>query len=172
MVDLMRYNPPPNWPQPPTGWTPHADWSPDPSWPAPPPGWRLWVEEEAPGGQPTKSALGRLGHTGDDSEYFGDDRAWSEDSGPAPAHDELDPAVPAAPPQPTEVAPEDLAVQHLGRYATIKWDDDHQYDIGRIVAVSADAAAVNIKLAGIEAPVSFQRGAPGGPGNPRLYVWI
>jgi hypothetical protein len=169
----MRYNPPPNWPEPPKGWTPHADWSPDPSWPAPPPGWRLWVEEEPPGAQPTKSPLGRLGPTGDDSEYFGDDRAWSEDSGPAPAHDELEPAVPgAAPPQPTEVAPEDLAVQHLGRYATIKWDDDHQYDIGRIVAVSADAAAVTIKLAGIEAPVSFQRGAPGGPGNPRLYVWI
>ena len=43
------------------------------------------------------------------------------------------------PPDPTEVAPEDLAVQHLGQYATVKWDDDRQYAIGTIVAVSADA---------------------------------
>ncbi|MGO8963029.1 hypothetical protein [Mycobacterium sp.] len=169
----MRYNPPPNWPKPPKGWVPHADWSPDPSWPPPPPGWRLWVEEDAPDAQPKKSALGRLGQTGDDVEYFGDDRAWSEDSGPAPAHDEPDAAAPAPPPQPTEVAPEDLAVHHLGRHATIKWDDDHTYVIGKIFAVSADAAAVNLKIAGIEAPVSFPRAeAPGNPGNPRLYVWI
>jgi hypothetical protein len=168
----MRYNPPPNWPKPPKGWVPHADWSPDPSWPPPPQGWRLWVEEDDPDAPPAKSALGRLGQTGDDVEYFGDDRAWSEDSGPAPAQEELDAAAPAPAPQSTEVAPEDLAVQHLGRYATIKWGDD-QYDIGKIVAVSADAAAVNVKLAGIEAPVSFPRGAaPGDTGTPRLYVWI
>jgi hypothetical protein len=172
----MRYNPPPNWPKPPKDWAPHADWSPDPSWPSPPPGWRLWVEEEdAPDAHPAKSALGRLGQTGDDSEYFGDDRAWSEDSGPVPAHQDPDAAAPAPQlqAQPTEVAPEDLAVQHLGRYATIKWDDDHQYDIGKIVAVSADAAAVNVKLAGIETPVSFRRGAsPGGPDSPSLHVWM
>jgi hypothetical protein len=152
---------------------PHADWSPDPSWPPPPPGWRLWVEEDAPDAQPKKSALGRLGQTGDDVEYFGDDRAWSEDSGPAPAHDEPAAAAPAPPPQPTEVAPEDVAVHHLGRYATIKWDDDDTYVIGKIFAVSADAAAVNLKIAGIDAPVSFPRAeAPNDPGNPRLYVWI
>ena len=169
----MRYNPPPNWPKPPKGWVPHADWSPDPSWPPPPPGWRLWVEEAAPDAQPKKSALGRLGQTGDDVEYFGDDRAWSEDSGPAPAHDEPAAAAPAPPPQPTEVAPEDVAVHHLGRYATIKWDDDDTYVIGKIFAVSADAAAVNLKIAGIDAPVSFPRAeAPNDPGNPRLYVWI
>ena len=38
----MRYNPPPNWPAPPSGWVPEPAWSPDPSWPAPPPGWQLW----------------------------------------------------------------------------------------------------------------------------------
>jgi hypothetical protein len=169
----MRYNPPPNWPKPPEGWAPHPDWSPDPSWPSPPPGWRLWVEEDSPSAQRTKSALGRLEHAGDDVEYFGDDRAWSEDSAPAPADDQLNPAAPAPPPRPTEVAPKDLSVHHLGHYATIKWDDDHKYDIGKIVAVSADSAEVSVKLAGIETPVSFQREvAPGDPGYPRLYVWI
>jgi len=62
----MRYNPPPNWPNPPKGWVPHADWSPDPSWPPPPQGWRLWVAEDDPDAPPAKSALGRLGQTGDD----------------------------------------------------------------------------------------------------------
>jgi hypothetical protein len=39
----MRFNPPPNWPPVPPGWTPPAGWQPDPSWPPPPPGWPLWV---------------------------------------------------------------------------------------------------------------------------------
>lgn len=38
-----RFNPPPNWPTPPAGWSPPADWVPDPSWPPPPPGWQLWI---------------------------------------------------------------------------------------------------------------------------------
>ena len=162
----MRYNPPPNWPKPPKGWAPHADWSPDPAWPPPPPGWRLWVEEDAPA---AKSALGRLKEAGDDGEYFGDENAWAEDAGPAPAGDELDAAVSALPPQPTEVAPEDLAVQHLGQYATVKWGDEQQYAIGTIVAVSADAEAVRLTLDGIDAPVAFPRETPG---SPRLLVWI
>jgi hypothetical protein len=40
-----RFNPPPNWPAPPTGWEPPIDWQPDPSWPAPPYGWQLWITE-------------------------------------------------------------------------------------------------------------------------------
>ena len=78
----MRYNPPPNWPKPPKGWVPHADWSPDPSWPPPPQGWRLWVEEED--GAEAPSALGGLKQAGDDGEYFGDENAWADDAGPAP----------------------------------------------------------------------------------------
>lgn len=39
----LRFNPPPNWPTPPPGWAPAADWKPDPSWPPAPPGWKLWV---------------------------------------------------------------------------------------------------------------------------------
>lgn len=39
----MRFNPPPNWPPVPPGWTPPAGWQPDPSWPPPPAGWPLWV---------------------------------------------------------------------------------------------------------------------------------
>lgn len=162
----MRYNPPPNWPKPPKGWAPHADWSPDPAWPPPPPGWRLWVEEEAPD---AKSALGGLKQAGDDGEYFGAENAWSEDSGPAPAGDELDAAVSALPPQPTDVAPEDLAVQHLGQYAAVKWDDEKHYAIGTIIAVSADAEAVRLTLDGIDAPIAFPRETPG---IPRLLVWI
>jgi Excalibur calcium-binding domain len=39
-----RYNPPPNWPASPPGWTPPPDWEPDPAWGPPPYGWQLWVE--------------------------------------------------------------------------------------------------------------------------------
>lgn len=42
----MRFNPPPNWPQPPAGWTPPPGWEPDPSWPQPPPGWQVWLDED------------------------------------------------------------------------------------------------------------------------------
>lgn len=45
----MRFNPPPNWPPVPPGWTPPAGWHPDPSWPPPPTGWPLWVPDRNPG---------------------------------------------------------------------------------------------------------------------------
>jgi hypothetical protein len=41
----MRFNPPPNWPRFPNGWTPPPGWQADPSWPPPPWGWPLWVDE-------------------------------------------------------------------------------------------------------------------------------
>lgn len=41
----MRYNPPPNWPAPPPGWTPRPGWEPSPEWGPEPPGWPLWVDE-------------------------------------------------------------------------------------------------------------------------------
>jgi hypothetical protein len=42
----MRYNPPPNWPAPPTrDWKPPPGWQPDPAWGPPPPGWQLWVDD-------------------------------------------------------------------------------------------------------------------------------
>jgi hypothetical protein len=149
---------------------PQRGWSPDPSWPPPPAGWRVWVEDDAPNPQGAKSALSRLDRTGDDVEYFGDDRAWSEDSGQAPA--ELNPAVSALPPRPTEVAPEDLSVHHLGHYATIRWDEQ-KYVIGKIVGVSGDSAAISVQLDGVDTPVSFPRDqADGEPAKPTLYVWI
>ena len=121
----MRYNPPPNWPKPPKGWAPHADWSPDPAWPPPPPGWRLWVEEDAPD---AKSALGRLKQAGDDGEYFGDENAWTEDSGPDPANDELDAVVSALPPE--AVAPARTVCRSVGwdRLLTLGANDcgDHR----------------------------------------------
>jgi hypothetical protein len=45
---VMRFNPPPNWPASPPGWTPPPGWQPDPSWPPPPPGWQLWAPEQKP----------------------------------------------------------------------------------------------------------------------------
>lgn len=47
----LRFNPPPNWPQPPAGWVPPTDWCPDPGWPAPPVGWQLWMDDAAQQGQ-------------------------------------------------------------------------------------------------------------------------
>lgn len=44
----MRFNPPPNWPPAPPGWTPPPQWRPDPEWGPPPPGWQLWVADTAP----------------------------------------------------------------------------------------------------------------------------
>lgn len=44
----MRFNPPPNWPPVPPGWTPPPGWQPDQSWPPPPQGWQLWVPDGKP----------------------------------------------------------------------------------------------------------------------------
>ena len=40
-----RFNPPPNWPPAPDGWTPPAGWRPDPAWGPAPAGWNFWVED-------------------------------------------------------------------------------------------------------------------------------
>jgi hypothetical protein len=168
----MRYNPPPNWPKPPKGWVPHPGWSADPSWPPPPAGWQVWVEDDEPSSGGTKSKLSRLERTGDDVEYFGDDRAWSEDSGRSPAVDQLNAEVSALPSRPTEVAPEDLSVHHLGHYATIRWDEQ-KYVLGKIVAVFVDSAAISLRLDGVDTPVSFSRDqADDQLAKPTLYVWI
>lgn len=45
----LRFNPPPNWPQPPAGWTPPPGWQPDPAWGPAPVGWSLWIEEQPRG---------------------------------------------------------------------------------------------------------------------------
>jgi hypothetical protein len=37
------FNPPPNWPPPPSGWAPNEGWHPDPEWGPPPNGWSLWI---------------------------------------------------------------------------------------------------------------------------------
>jgi hypothetical protein len=43
----LRFNPPPDWPLPPVGWTPQPGWQPDPSWPPMPAGWQLWIQDDA-----------------------------------------------------------------------------------------------------------------------------
>ena len=128
----MRYNPPPNWPKPPKGWVPHPDWSPDPSWPPPPQGWRLWIDEDDPDAPAAKPALDRLKQAGDDGEYFGDEIAWAEDSGPAPADEEFDGA---APPE----ADRGRARRSCGRITSGATPRSNgmtiSYDIGKIVAI-------------------------------------
>jgi hypothetical protein len=42
---MAAFNPPPNWPPAPSGWTPPPGWQPDPAWGPPPPGWQLWTDE-------------------------------------------------------------------------------------------------------------------------------
>lgn len=46
----MRFNAPPNWPQPPGDWQPPPGWQPDPAWGPVPPGWPLWVPDDQPTG--------------------------------------------------------------------------------------------------------------------------
>jgi hypothetical protein len=44
----FRYNPPPNWPAPPSpGWVPPQGWTPDSSWGPPPQGWDFWIDDQA-----------------------------------------------------------------------------------------------------------------------------
>lgn len=40
---VWRFEPPPGWPPPPTGFVPPKDWRPDPSWPAAPNDWTFWI---------------------------------------------------------------------------------------------------------------------------------
>jgi hypothetical protein len=44
----FKFNVPPGWPEPPTGWTPPEGWTPDPSWPPAPAGWSFWVPDDDP----------------------------------------------------------------------------------------------------------------------------
>lgn len=46
---MMRYNPPNNWPTPPSGWQPPPDWQPDPSWGPPPENHQFWIDVPEPG---------------------------------------------------------------------------------------------------------------------------
>lgn len=42
---MLRFNPPPNWPQPPLGWVPPEGWQPDPAWGPAPLDWSFWTDE-------------------------------------------------------------------------------------------------------------------------------
>jgi FKBP-type peptidyl-prolyl cis-trans isomerase len=48
--ESLQFNPPPNWPAQPPGWTPPPGWVPDPSWPPPPAGWPLWITDAGAAG--------------------------------------------------------------------------------------------------------------------------
>lgn len=47
------FNPPPNWPPHPDGWTPPSGWRPDPAWGPEPTGWKFWID--APWEQPAEA---------------------------------------------------------------------------------------------------------------------
>lgn len=57
-MSAKRFNPPPNWPPVPQGWTPPPGWQPDPSWPAPPPGWKVWVDDRRGMSRSAKVGIG------------------------------------------------------------------------------------------------------------------
>jgi Domain of unknown function (DUF4190) len=42
----LRFNPPPDWPQVPSGFAPPPGWQPDAAWPPVPVGWDLWVPDD------------------------------------------------------------------------------------------------------------------------------
>jgi len=43
---VPKYNPPPNWPSRPPGWTPPDGWKAPANWPPPPDGWKFWLPDE------------------------------------------------------------------------------------------------------------------------------
>ena len=50
MTQSHRFNPPPNWPEPPhDGWLPPADFRPQAHWGPVPAGWRLWLKGRSTG---------------------------------------------------------------------------------------------------------------------------
>ncbi|MET0423086.1 MAG: hypothetical protein ABW046_04390 [Actinoplanes sp.] len=51
-MSMYRFNTPPGWPFPPSGWTPPDGWQPDPSWPEAPPDWQWWVPDRRTNGPP------------------------------------------------------------------------------------------------------------------------
>lgn len=44
MIRRFRFSAPPNWPQPPRGWSPPPDWRAPSEWGPAPPGWQFWVQ--------------------------------------------------------------------------------------------------------------------------------
>ncbi|MDZ4270550.1 MAG: hypothetical protein U1D00_33580 [Mycobacterium sp.] len=56
----MPFNPPPNWPDFPPGWSPDTEWRPDPSWPPAPPGWQFWTSDEKPSDPARRRTSGHL----------------------------------------------------------------------------------------------------------------
>ena len=169
----MRYNLPPSWPTPPPGWAPPPDWQPDPSWPAPPPDWKFWVDD-GPAADERSGSPVRPSSVGEEGQYFGTDRAWSDGAS-------LDPAAglaqrPSPPdaltPAPVELAPDQLASHHLGLRAMVRWEDERRYEIGAIGGLSADATEVRVQFVGSSCVPFLREQAPGGPTNPRLYVWM
>ena len=162
----MRFNPPPNWPPPPEGWTPPEGWSPDPSWPPAPDGWELFVEDEPAAADVER--VSRPQSVGDEGEYFGKDRAWSDDTAEPTGSPGQDVGASA---EPAELTPDRLSVEHVGRVAMIRWEDNRRYEIGTVAGVSADATGITVHLKESGAVPFLREESRGGQTNPRLFVW-
>jgi Domain of unknown function (DUF4878) len=79
----MRFNPPPNWPPSPPGWTPPPGWAPDPAWGPPPPNWPLWLPDARKNRTPLIAGIAAvlaLAAVVVGVLYF---TVWSKDSAPA-----------------------------------------------------------------------------------------
>ena len=178
----MRFNPPPNWPQPPKDWVPPPGWAPDPSWPPPPADWDLWIDDDAEDGQPEilteqpRHALALSRAEDDGGEYFGDQQAWADAPPERADVRRIEPREPEAdtPTQRVEVLPGDLSVRHVGLRAEVRWDDVRRYEIGTIASISSNASAVNVLFVGSDQPAAtFLRESPHpGARDPKLYVWL
>lgn len=56
---MHKFNPPPEWPEPPSAsWRPPLGWEPDPAWPEAPAGWGFWTNRN---GRPTSGPIGAYG---------------------------------------------------------------------------------------------------------------
>jgi hypothetical protein len=81
----LAFDPPPGWPDVPSGWLPHAGWTPDPRWPQAPANWNFLkrVSKSDPGGKTSRVA--RVGARHWEEAWY---RALSQ---PAPRKGNVDP---------------------------------------------------------------------------------
>lgn len=95
----MRFNPPPGWPSPPSGWVPPAGWQPDPSWPPPPVGWQVWLPDpdDAEGGATDSVAAVGASATATEPSRADPPREVQGEDGPTPLDASPDTVLPADP---------------------------------------------------------------------------
>lgn len=94
----LRFNPPPNWPEPPQGWVPQQGWQPDPAWGPAPQNWVFWIDDSEQDGAPTVPL----------SDVSGTARPTTESSGQEAPPEQPSESVQAETGQPTAEAGSEL----------------------------------------------------------------